>query len=122
MEGQGPAEHQGKRVRETPGNRSEEAERRTSGHHDQHQADVTETASLPIDLQRSWRRLGTRPAEQESDCRAGSEGIVAREGTGRSGTTIPEMRVSGGQPGAFLHYAAVGCSDVWVSFTPISDT
>lgn len=72
-------------------------------------------------------RPESRPAEQESDCRAGSKQIartrtlVAREGTGKSGTSIPEMRVSTGQPGAFLHYAAVRCSDAWVAFTPISD-
>lgn len=79
-------------------------------------------------MERSRRRPETRPAEQESDYRAGKEWIVrkrnlvVREGKGKSGTSIPEMRVSIGQPGAFLDYAAVGCSDAWVSFTLISDT
>lgn len=48
--------------------------------------------------------------------------LGVREGTGKSGTSIPEMRAGIGQPGAFLDHAAVGCSDAWVSFTLISDT
>lgn len=91
-------------------------------------ADVTERTSLTIHLERSRRCPETRPAEQESDCRSGRAWVVrkrnleVREGMGKSGTSIPEMRASIGQPGAFLDYAAIGCSDAWTSFTLISDT